>query len=354
MNTGTYHNTLTEQTITCDLILQEEALYLYLQDGNKSLVIWDLRSLASVQWNGATLRIVKDAKGRESLQCSGDIARAIDSARQRTAGTPKRERSSPVPGIIFGSLVLSVLAICLLCYFFLLPWAAEKSVELVPESLEITIGDEMSKAYTGQAKEDSATWFANRFVHKLKLDNTYPLRIYVIGSPEINAFALPGGNIVLYSGILNKMDNYEQLAALLGHEVTHVAHRHSLKSIARSAASGLLIASVLGDMSGISTAILSQADQFRQLDYSRELETEADENALQTLKKNQINPRGLLQLLELLKAESVAEPGMMKYLSTHPDTQARIDHVTAISPAAPEFPVNPELESLFRGLKRSL
>lgn len=354
MTTGTYYNSITNQTLTCDLVLQEESLYLYFQDENKSLVIWNLRNLSSVQWNGATLKIVKDANGKENLQCFGEIARAIEAARSNAVAYPKTEHASRVPLFMFASALLGILAVCLLCYFLVLPWAAEKSVALVPESVEINIGDQLSKAYIGDANEDSAAYFANRFIQALKLDNTYPLRVYVIDSPEINAFALPGGNIVLYSGILAKMDSYEQLAALLGHEVTHVTHRHSLKSIARSAASSLLIASLLGDVSGISTAVLSQADEFKQLDYSRELETEADENGLKTMKQNRINPRGMLQLLELLKAESVAEPALMKYLSTHPDTQARIDHVKAISPATPEFPINPGLEHLFMGLKRSL
>jgi predicted Zn-dependent protease len=308
-----------------------------------------------VQWNGAMLKIVKDAGGKESLECQGDIAYAIDKAGRETHLSKKSTRNNRVPLLLFGSSVLGLIGICLLGYFLLLPWIAQQSVALVPVSAEVAIGEQLSRTYTaGQAVNDSASWYANRFIHRLKLDDTYPLRVQVILSPEINAFALPGGNMVMYSGILDKMDSYEELAALVGHEITHVTHRHSLKSMFRGAASSLLLAAWFGDMAGISSVLVAKADEFKQLDYSRELETEADDNGLQTLLDNKINPSGMLRLLELLKAEGTEMPGMMKYLSTHPDTQARIDHLKSKSAISRTFPENKELKTLFNGLKRNL
>ena len=352
---ATYSNEQTGQTLPCELSLHEGKLYIYLQNDSKSMLIWDLHSVDSIRWSGSQLTVKKGSFAGESIECRGDVAHAIEKAGQETLLPKKPVRNNRVPLLLFGSSLLGLLGVCLLCYFVLLPWVAQQTVALVPVSTEVAIGEQLSRAYTtGQPAGDSAAWYANRFIHRLKLDNTYPLRVQVIRSPEINAFALPGGNIVMYTGILEKMDSYEELAALVGHEVTHVTHRHSLKSMFRSAASSLLLAVLFGDMAGVTSVLLSKADEFRQLDYSRELETEADDNGLQTLLDNQINPSGMLRLLELLKAEGAEMPGMMKYLSTHPDTQARIDHLQAKSAISRTFPENQELKAVFDGLKRNL
>lgn len=172
----------------------------------------------------------------------------------------------------------------------------------------------------------------------------------MLKSPEINAFAVPGGNIFVYSGIVEKMGSYEELAALLGHEASHVKKRHSLKSICRSAASGLFIAAMFGDISGISAGIISQADEFRQLQYSRELETEADLEGLNVMRENNIDGQGMVRLLQLLEKEAVRMPRLMKYVSTHPETDERISVVKTnldqTSHASSE-----EMKSIFEELK---
>jgi beta-barrel assembly-enhancing protease len=352
---ATYRNEQTGQSLACDLTLHEEKLYIYLQDENKSMLIWDLQKVESIRWSGSQLTVKKGNYAGESVLCQGDMAYAIDKAGQEAHIPKKPTRNNRVPLLLFGSAALGLLGVCLLCYFLLLPWVAQQSVALVPVSAEVAIGEQLSRTYTArQAVNDSASWYANRFIHRLKLDNTYPLRVRVIRSPEINAFALPGGNIVMYSGILDKMSSYGELAALVGHEVTHVTHRHSLKSMFRGAASSLLLAAVLGDMAGVTSVLLAKADEFKQLDYSRELETEADDNGLQTLLDNKISPSGMLRLLKLLKAEGAEMPGMMKYLSTHPDTQARIDHLQSKSAINRTFHENEELKALFNGMKRNL
>jgi predicted Zn-dependent protease len=352
---GTYHNQQTEQTQPCELSLHEGKLYVYLQNGREDMLIWDLQRVESIRWSGSQLTVKKGNFNGESILCQGDIAYAIDKAAQEVHTRKKTTRNNRVPLLLFGSAALGLIGVCLLCYFLLLPWVAQQSVALVPVSAEVAIGEQLSRAYTaGQPVNDSASWYANRFIHRLKLDGTYPLRVQVIRSPEINAFALPGGNIVMYSGILDKMSGYGELAALIGHEVTHVTHRHSLKSMFRGAASSLLLAAVFGDIAGVTSVLLAKADEFKQLDYSRELETEADDNGLQTLVDNKISPAGMLRLLELLKVEGAEMPGMMKYLSTHPDTQARIDHLKSQHAVNRSFPENRELKFLFDGLKRNL
>ncbi len=176
----------------------------------------------------------------------------------------------------------------------------------------------------------------------------------MIESEEINAFALPGGKIFVYSEIIKNLNTYEEFAALLGHEISHVSNQHSLKSICRTTASSLLIVCLFGDASGISSGILQQADQFKQLDYSRELETQADDKGYELMLQNKISPKGMLDLLNLLKEESKDMPDFMKYLSSHPETIERIKNIESKKDVSTRFDENQELKSLFEKMKSHL
>jgi len=142
--------------------------------------------------------------------------------------------------------------------------------------------------------------------------------------------------------------------ALLGHEATHVIKRHSLKSILSSATSGLLLGYFFGDIYGLSGWAVSKADEFKQLDYSRDLEAEADQNGLQLMISNQVSPKGMLDLLEVLKKESTEVPAMMKYLSTHPEIEARIEAVSKDPLFGKVFEANEKLKWDFACVKAAV
>lgn len=251
--------------------------------------------------------------------------------------------------------ILAFLGLGVFAFLVLIPWLGEKAANLVPIETEVKLGENIADMYEHEGKvNDSATYYVDRFVKLLELDNTYQIEAKVIESKDINAFALPGGKIFIYSGIIDEMNSYEELVALLGHEVTHVVNRHSLKGICRSAATGIFIASLFGDVTGISSGILSQADEFRQLHYSRELETEADNNGVTIMVENHVSPQGMIDLLKLLKTESTQMPQFMKYLSTHPDTDSRIENVESNPEAKASFPENQKLQALFTKLKRCI
>jgi beta-barrel assembly-enhancing protease len=353
---GIYQNGLSAKQFNCHIILQDDNLHIYLEDEKNELLIWNLRTIHSCHLNGSSLIVKYGDYPHQTLECIDPLANAIY---QSWSGNKVVRMAE---GFAFKqkhlSVILFTLIFIILCFstwFYFLPWVGEKAAALVPKEVEIEMGESLSTIYAQENRlNDSASYYITEFTKRLKLVNTYPLQVRVITSEEINAFALPGGKIFVYSGIIEKMETYEELVALLGHEVTHVSNRHSLKSICRSAASSIVIASLFGDVTGISSGILSQADQFKQLDYSRELETEADNNGLNIMIQNKISPEGMLQLLKLLKEESAEMPQMMKYLSTHPDTDSRIRNISSNSQAKTSFPANEELEQLFKLLQNSI
>ncbi|MBK7149487.1 MAG: M48 family metallopeptidase [Bacteroidetes bacterium] len=195
----------------------------------------------------------------------------------------------------------------------------------------------------------------NDFFKKLNYPTDYNIRVVVVKDNVVNAYALPGGRIVVYEGILRKMDDYRELTALLSHEFSHVQLKHSTRNIARSLSSALLLSVLFGDASGITAIIIENADAIKQLGYSRQLEEDADRNGLALMKKRKIDPHGMKELFETLQKESEGEEDGYKFLSTHPLTKDRITFVNKeISKKDFIWQPDAELDSLYKEIQNNL
>lgn len=170
--------------------------------------------------------------------------------------------------------------------------------------------------------------YLNRIAAKLHANSTSPdfsFQIKVIKDPSLNAFAFPNGVIYIHTGILARMDNEAQLAALLAHEIVHCTHRHSLRTLRsikdRTQANNARVRE-LAQLLGITGSITSTSG------YTRELETEADRVGLDLAVKANYDPREILNLFELLKQEieleGIEEP---YFFGTHPNVRQRIENV---------------------------
>ena len=153
-------------------------------------------------------------------------------------------------------------------------------------------------------------------------------RVKVIQHPLLNAFALPNGAIYLHTGILARMENDSQLAALLGHELTHFTHRHSVKQM-RSLQNKTTFLGVfrvmLPGLEGVTGPLGALWALASTSGYSRELETEADEQGLRTMVMAGYDPKQAPVVIELLKQDldeqRVKEPF---FFGTHPRLEERI------------------------------
>ena len=233
--------------------------------------------------------------------------------------------------IAIGTFV--VMGIALAGYFLVGPEVAEWAAVRMPDEMDASLGE---KAYTDMVaplRKDSARTVAiNEFFKTLKDVKQQNIQIDVIDDDEmVNAFALPGGHIVVYSGILRKMQGPEELAALLAHEYAHVEKRHTMRMLLRSTANFVFISIVFSDMNAVSTVLIENMHSLRTLSYNRALETEADARGLEILQANRIDPDGMVRLFQRLKDEHEgSEPPAI--LSTHPaleDRQAYVKDVIA-------------------------
>jgi predicted Zn-dependent protease len=257
-----------------------------------------------------------------------------------------------VHGGITTILAISIVVFALLgfAYFYALPWLAEKSVVFVPKEYEVKMGEGIYQSYIQNEEIDTAkTALANNFLKQIDFQTDYPIQVTVVKSSIKNAFALPGGHVVVYTELLDNMKNYEELAALLGHEIGHVKQRHTTRNIFRSFSGYLLISIFLGDFSGVSATVLDNANQLHQLSYSRELESEADVTGFQTLKHNQIDAKGMISLFENLQKGNEAGSIVPEFLSTHPVTENRMAFIKEmIKKEKPTHIQHHFLEGLFK------
>ena len=244
-----------------------------------------------------------------------------------------------------------LIAAILLIYFFVLPWLADRAAMNFPKEQEIALGAELKKQYLISERIDTQkTRLLNDFASKLDLGYDYPADYTVIDADIVNAYALPGGPIVVYSGIIRKMQTPEELAGILAHERSHVLRHHSTRSIFQNVSGVLLLNLVLGDASSFINLIAQQGQQIQQLSYSRELELEADREGLQLLLKNNINPEGMLSLLEKLKQENTGSL-VPEFLSTHPLPDSRIEALKKLLISHSATATHSDLDSIWLKLK---
>src|SRR5216117_177626 len=199
---------------------------------------------------------------------------------------------------------------------------------------EIAMGRQLAAEIERQVKlieDPTINEYVNRVGQNLvrNSDAKVPFTIKVVESDEINAFALPGGFFYVNSGLILAADDESELAAVMSHEIAHVAARHGTRQASK--AELINFASIpLIFMCGVGGFAIRQAAGFliplQFLQFSRGDEAEADYLGLQYLYKTGYDPGAAVSFFEKLQAKESARPGSVsKMFSTHPPTGDRIE-----------------------------
>lgn len=162
----------------------------------------------------------------------------------------------------------------------------------------------------------------------------YPFEFHLLrDSQTVNAFALPGGQIFITAALLGRMTSEAQLAAVFGHEVGHVVGRHGAEHLAKQQLSNSLInaigvAASGGQDGGQGAAAIAQAvNQIVDLRYGRQDESESDRFGLKYMTEAGYDPRGILELMQILSQSSGGRKP--EFLSSHPDPGNRLQSLKA-------------------------
>lgn len=168
----------------------------------------------------------------------------------------------------------------------------------------------------------------------------YQFQVTVSDLPIVNAFALPGGHIVVLKGLIQQTDSPEELAGVLSHEMQHVLKRHTTRRLIQESSTGLLISALSGDFTGSMAFGVKSAETLALMKYDRDEEAEADQEGMKLLLAAGVDPKGMISFFEKLKAREKM-PEFLKYVSDHPSTPDRIEKLKQIAAAQPAAPKKP-------------
>lgn len=149
--------------------------------------------------------------------------------------------------------------------------------------------------------------------------------ITVLQGDTVNAFAIPGGSVFVYDGILKLVSSDDELAAVLAHELTHSERRHSLKQLRTSAAFQLLLQKAVKNQKDRDTWG-QVAGALTMLKFSREDEDEADDIGQRRMFQAGFNPAAQVTLWEKFVQKFGKGGGVEQYFSSHPPSQSRVDN----------------------------
>lgn len=238
--------------------------------------------------------------------------------------------------------VLSLVGI----FIYLIPNMASAVVQMVPVSYEQKLGQQSRDQIVGvlkRAKPENNNFVCEadagmRVLQKRAdeianlMDSPFPIDITVIKIGIPNAFALPGGQVILLSGLIDGAKSGDEVIGVLAHEIAHVVRRDPLQVSLKQTGSALLISLLVGDvfggsvLSGVGSTVIESG-------YSRDAESASDIMAVTALNQLGYTARPLADFLSRLsKSEGVAAK-IPEFLSTHPSSENRADEIRNLSQA---------------------
>ncbi|MBA0914474.1 MAG: M48 family metallopeptidase [Nitrospira sp.] len=245
-----------------------------------------------------------------------------------------RQRRRLVWGLALGMFLSTVLGL-----WFGSDLLVQIAVSRIPVEWEQKLGESAYRDFLAQQevmKEGPAVAALGEMTQRLTEqipNNPYKFEITVVKSDVINAFALPGGHVVVFTGLMKKADSGEEVAGVMSHELNHVLRRHGLERIVKSLGLLTVVTIVLGDQQGLVGMMKQLSVELLTLKFGREQETEADVTGLQLLQRAKIDPSGMIKFFERL---SEKDEGRMEWLSTHPMSTARAERLKAELAALPK------------------
>lgn len=213
------------------------------------------------------------------------------------------------------------------------PLVAEVAATAIPDALEARLGKEslavMERSYLSPSTlpGEQQQALSRQLAHHCQRQPCPRYRLHFRHGPAMgaNAFALPGGDIVVTDQLVQLAQHDEELLAIIAHELGHVDGRHGLRLGLQSLGAGVLLVTITGDIGSFSDLAAGLPSLLLQNGYSRDMEREADGFALRWLNSACIQPKRFADVLQRIDADS--GPGAaesVNILSSHPDSATRI------------------------------
>jgi Zn-dependent protease with chaperone function len=259
----------------------------------------------------------------------------VDRLRAPTDFEALLDRLERRPGAV-AVAVLAIVGACIGLFLHGLPLAAERVARAIPHEAERSLGQQVLSTLDGAVFKPSALPRETRqsldavfraFVANEPAGPVYTLHLRSAGY-QANAFALPGGRIVLTDSLVAQLEHEEALLAVIAHEIGHIRERHLLRSVLQNSAILIAIGMFAGDASGATGMILAAPVFLLSGHYSRAFERDADAFAHEALAQRDLSPAWFAYAIGRLaahsgSARSGASDALQTYLSSHPEDDDR-------------------------------
>ena len=262
----------------------------------------------------------------------GHLSQPFEQAAERVRQVRHRHR------VMWGTVGGAILAVALALWFGA-DLLVEMAVSRIPVEWEQKLGEAAYRDFLSHQevmKEGPAVKAVEEMTQRLAdqiPNNPYKFQVTVVKSDVVNAFALPGGYVVVFTGLMKKAESGEEVAGVLGHELNHVLQRHGLERIVKNLGVMAVVAIIVGDQQGLIGLMRQVGVELLTLKFDRAQETEADLTGLQLVYRAKIDPAGMITFFQKL---SEKDDGRLEWLSTHPMSSARAERLKAELAALPK------------------
>jgi len=249
------------------------------------------------------------------------IREAAPHQRDRFTDAPRRRARMRAAVIGLAAALAAAAAV----YLWGIPLLAGYVASFVPVAWEESLGERVIEASVDSAAVCPTPAPLGAMLDRLAeaQPSPYRFRLTVVDDTVINAFAAPGGYVVLNRGLIELAETPEELAGVLAHEMEHVTLRHGTRAILREVPLRLMVAAVTTD-AGVLGHVAGAAATLGSLRYGRKAEEEADREGVRLLQAARVDPAGMATLFARMQQRLGDVPRMTTYLSTHPRTETRI------------------------------
>jgi len=325
-------------------------------------IAFPARTADPVRWPLNEIRQLEDIAGQDGmvLRWTGDpLARLVSGDPSVLRHMPQLRRAAPPKGRgrLAGWAIAAVAAVALQIGV-LVPLLADRLATFVPPGGERALGEAtfgqirsaladsgLSPLPICEGASGQAALEQMLVALGVPRDTEDAVRVFVLDHEMINAFALPGGYVVFFRGMIDAAISPNEIAAVLAHEVGHVENRDPTRHALRSAGSIGILGLLFGDFAG-GAAVLFLTEQLISASYSRDAESGADEFAFTALEEAGISPAALGDMFERLRDEYGDTEGVVSHFVSHPTLTSRIDRARE---AARESGRSPELADVDYG-----
>jgi Zn-dependent protease with chaperone function len=325
-----------------------QAVEVAVRPSTLELVISRANGVVVARWPVGEIKLLGDSeheavpplgRGDERLMVEdADLRRQIASTVPQLAGIGAAKPSVGGRIAMFGSAFAALLGL----FWVAIDFGSEYAAPLVPYAFQVRLGNSvMSQITEGHQLCTNAAGLAaiNGLANRLAkaADYGHPVKVTIVRGGPVNAFTLPGGQMLFFSDLIDKARNGNEVAGVLAHELGHAVHYHSIKGLARQYGFNQLLRVMTGGYSDLST-VGAGGGLLLALRNGRNFERDADATGLTLLDKLGLRADGMAEFFaDMQKAHPGDAAAQLGIWSTHPPTAERIAATTRPPTGKPAF-----------------